>query len=212
MILNFSSFSCLSSVSSCSTFSCYSPTAVWAIWSSVHVVCSFNTMIISLGFLVYFSIFSMLFSSALWQHLFGEFSIPFGKLYAHFHPFSLGFFVLGQMGCLFGYLYLNEIDFSKRTARGFRFEKWSSSSVLFLKKFIYERFIYLFIHERQRDRQRPRQREKQTLCGEPHAGPDPWSQTLGPCPEQKADTQPLSHPGILALLILHLSWHSNYLE
>ena len=33
---------------------------------------------------------------------------------AHFHPFPCGFFVLRQMECLFGYLCLNELDFSQR--------------------------------------------------------------------------------------------------
>ena len=33
---------------------------------------------------------------------------------AHFHPFPCGFFVLRQMECLFGYLCLNELDFSCR--------------------------------------------------------------------------------------------------
>lgn len=114
MILNFSSLSRPSSVSSCSTFLLLS--AVWAVWSSVHVLCSFDTVIILLSFLVCFSFFSMPFSSVLW-HFLGEFSSPVGKLHAHFHPFPSGFFVLEQVGCLFGYLCLNEIDFSRGTAR-----------------------------------------------------------------------------------------------
>ena len=47
--------------------------------------------------------------------------------------------------------------------------------------------------EREGGRQRHRQREKQAPCKEPvglHPG------TPGSRPEQKADTQPLSHPGI----------------
>ena len=47
--------------------------------------------------------------------------------------------------------------------------------------------------ERGRERQRHRLREKQAPCGEPDVGLD--SRTLGSCPEPKADTQPLNHPG-----------------
>ena len=47
--------------------------------------------------------------------------------------------------------------------------------------------------QRERERQRHRQREKQAPCREPDAGLDP--RTPGSCPEPKADTQPLSHPG-----------------
>ena len=47
-----------------------------------------------------------------------------------------------------------------------------------------------------RERQRHRQREKPASYGEhEEAGLDP--RTLGSQPEPKADTQPLSHPGIL---------------
>ena len=41
---------------------------------------------------------------------------------------------------------------------------------------------------------RHRQREKQAPCGEPNVGLD--SRTPGSLPEPKADTQPLSYPGI----------------
>ena len=52
------------------------------------------------------------------------------------------------------------------------------------------------------DTQRPRgghtegerQREKQAPCREPDVGLDPG--TPGSCPGPKADTKPLSHPGI----------------
>ena len=40
----------------------------------------------------------------------------------------------------------------------------------------------------------PRQREKQAPWRKPNVGLHPG--TLGSCPEPKADTQPLSHPGI----------------
>ena len=53
---------------------------------------------------------------------------------------------------------------------------------------------YLFIHEIQRERQRHRQREKQVPHREPYVGLDP--RTLGSPPDPKADTQPLSHPGV----------------
>ena len=54
----------------------------------------------------------------------------------------------------------------------------------------------LFIHERHTERggQRHRQREKQAPCREPDTGLDP--DTPGSRPELKADTQPLSHPGV----------------
>ena len=61
-----------------------------------------------------------------------------------------------------------------------------------------EDFI-LFLHERQRERQRHRQTEKQAPCWEPNAGLDP--RTPGSQPESKADTQPLSHPGVPALFL-----------
>ena len=55
-------------------------------------------------------------------------------------------------------------------------------------------FIYLFTGDVERERERYRQREKQALCGDPNMGLDP--RTPGTRPEPKADTQPLSHPGI----------------
>ena len=57
--------------------------------------------------------------------------------------------------------------------------------------------FYLFIHERHRERHR--QREKQAPCRKPIVGLD--SRTLGSLPEQKADAQPLSHPGIPVIYI-----------
>ena len=51
----------------------------------------------------------------------------------------------------------------------------------------------------ERERQRQRQREKQAPCWEPDVGLNP--QALGSRPEPKADTQPLSHPGVLILFI-----------
>ena len=55
----------------------------------------------------------------------------------------------------------------------------------------------------QRERQRHRQREKQAPLGEPDAGLNP--RTPGSCPEPKADTQPLSHPGAPQLLSFNVS-------
>ena len=46
-----------------------------------------------------------------------------------------------------------------------------------------------------KDRERERQREKQAPCRKPDVGLDPG--TTGSRPEPKADTQPLSHPGVL---------------
>ena len=54
--------------------------------------------------------------------------------------------------------------------------------------------IYLFMKDTERERQRHRQKEKQVPCRVPDAGLYP--RTLGSCPEPKADTQPLSHPGV----------------
>ena len=51
------------------------------------------------------------------------------------------------------------------------------------------------MRDTERERQRHRKREeKQAPCREPDAGLDP--ETLGSCPEPKADAQPLSHPGV----------------
>ena len=48
--------------------------------------------------------------------------------------------------------------------------------------------------ERERERQRHRQREKQAPCRESDVGLNPG--TPGSHPGPKADTKPLSHPGI----------------
>ena len=50
------------------------------------------------------------------------------------------------------------------------------------------------MRDRERERPRHRQREKKTPCREPDVGLGP--ETPGSCPELKADTKPLSHPGI----------------
>ena len=60
-----------------------------------------------------------------------------------------------------------------------------------------------------REGQRHRQREKQAPCREPSVGLD--SGSLGSRPGQKADTKPLSHPGIpwciiLETLIIVIKW------
>ena len=54
------------------------------------------------------------------------------------------------------------------------------------------------MRDTERERQRYRQREKQAPCREPDVGLDPRP---GSQPELKADTQPLSHPGIPRLSI-----------
>ena len=65
-------------------------------------------------------------------------------------------------------------------------------------------FIYLFLKicffMRDRERERERQREKQAPYEESDVGLDP--RTPGPCPEPKADVQPLSHAGIPDIYIL----------
>ena len=54
------------------------------------------------------------------------------------------------------------------------------------------------MHERHREREREAETKakggKQAPCREPDVGLDP--RTPGSCPEPKADTQLLSHPGI----------------
>ena len=66
---------------------------------------------------------------------------------------------------------------------------------------IFLRFIYLFIHSFTRDteRGRHRQREKQAPHKEPVEGPDP--RTPGSQPKPKADTQPLSNPGVQQMFL-----------
>ena len=54
----------------------------------------------------------------------------------------------------------------------------------------------------EREKQRHRQKEKQTPCREPNMGPYPG--IPGSHPELKADTQPLSHPGVPLSLSLSL--------
>ena len=49
-------------------------------------------------------------------------------------------------------------------------------------------------------RGRDRQMEKQAPFGEPDVGLDP--RTLGSGPEPKADTLPLSHPGVPLLIFI----------
>ena len=60
--------------------------------------------------------------------------------------------------------------------------------------------------ERERARQRHRQREKQAPCREPNVGLDP--RTPASRPGLKADTQPLSHPGIPRLILLKMVFAS----
>ena len=75
-----------------------------------------------------------------------------------------------------------------------------------ISSFFLKDFIYLFMRDTERERQRHRQREKQTPCREPEVGLDP--ETPGLCPKPKADTQPLSHPGIPSSFFLYLSLHT----
>ena len=69
------------------------------------------------------------------------------------------------------------------------------------------------MRDAEKERQRHRQREKQAPCREPDVGLNP--RTWGSHPEQKADTQPLSHPEVsnLSFVMLskkYLSWGSSY--
>ena len=76
----------------------------------------------------------------------------------------------------------------------------------FVLIYLFQRRFYLFIHERhreretERERQRHRQRGKQAPWREPEVGLDPGSPGSHPGP--KADTKPLSHPGIPSSRIL----------
>ena len=70
---------------------------------------------------------------------------------------------------------------------------WLTANCIFPK--LYNNLFYLiYLWEIQREGQRSRQREKQTPCEEPDGGPGP--RTPGSQPEPKADTQPLSYPGV----------------
>ena len=69
--------------------------------------------------------------------------------------------------------------------------------------------MYLFMRDTQRERQKHRQRERQAPCREPDVGLDPG--TPGSLPERKADTQPLSHPGVLTVFFFFL-FNSRALE
>ena len=60
--------------------------------------------------------------------------------------------------------------------------------------------------EREREGQRHRQREKQAPCREPDMGVEPGNP--GSCPEPKADTQPLSHPGVPDELFFGITFHT----
>ena len=62
--------------------------------------------------------------------------------------------------------------------------------------------MYSFMRDTERERQRHRQRKKQTSCREPDVGLNPG--TPGSLPEQKADAQPLRHPGVLILKDSHI--------
>ena len=53
---------------------------------------------------------------------------------------------------------------------------------------------------RDREKSRDTGRKKQAPCREPDAGLNPG--TLGSCPGPKADAQPLSHPGVPAVMFL----------
>ena len=61
-------------------------------------------------------------------------------------------------------------------------------------------YVFTYSWETQRERQRHRQREKQAPYRKPDVGLDPG--TPGSWPELKADTQPLSHPGVPKIFLL----------
>ena len=55
------------------------------------------------------------------------------------------------------------------------------------------------MRDTERERQRHRQKEMQAPCKEPEVGLDPGTPVSHP--ELKADTQPLSHPGVPRLFL-----------
>ena len=57
------------------------------------------------------------------------------------------------------------------------------------------------MRDTERKGQRHKQKESQAPCREPDVGLDPG--TVGSCPEPKADTQPLSHPGLPPRIFLN---------
>ena len=70
-------------------------------------------------------------------------------------------------------------------------------------------FIYLFMRDTVRERQRHRQTEKQAPCREPDIGLH--RRTPGSRPEQKAEAQPQSHPGVPTIncqMFFHRFWIS----
>ena len=70
--------------------------------------------------------------------------------------------------------------------------------------------MYLFIETKgERERQRHRQREKQAPRREPDVGPNPRSP--GSHPGLKADTQPMSHPGV-PLFFFHLLFGNSKVQ
>ena len=66
----------------------------------------------------------------------------------------------------------------------------------------------MYLLMRDRERQRRRQKEKQAPCKEPDVGLDPG--TPGSRPVSKADTQPLSHPGIPLFFNVHFEVERIY--
>ena len=65
----------------------------------------------------------------------------------------------------------------------------------YLKAFFLKKRLFIYSWDTHRKRQRHRQREKQAPCREPDAEFNP--KTPGSRPEPKADSELLSHPGIL---------------
>ena len=69
---------------------------------------------------------------------------------------------------------------------------------------VFKKILFIYSWETHRERQRYRQREKQAPCREHDVGLDPG--TPESHPEPKADTQPLSHPGVLNLNFVQIHW------
>ena len=61
-------------------------------------------------------------------------------------------------------------------------------------RFSFLKILLIYERHSERERQRHRWREKQAPCRDPNVGLN--LRTPGSHPESKADTQPLSHPGV----------------
>ena len=83
---------------------------------------------------------------------------------------------------------------SRAAAPLVKWEEHFQSPIIFFKYSLFLKRIFIYSWERKREAETQAEREKQAPRRKPNAGLDPG--TLGSCCEPKADTQPLSYPGI----------------